>query len=862
MSTGTETGRGSVQVKQMDLAGNTSAVGSNVATITVDGSAPAAPTLALATDTGASGSDGITSNGGMTVSGLETGASWQYSTNGGSTWATGTGTSFTLPAGTYAIGVVQVRQTDLAGNTGPSGSNTTAITIDASALALSLSLATDTGFSNSDGITSNGVVTVSGIETGASWQYSTNSGSTWTNSAGSSFTLPAGTYAVGVVQVRQTDLAGNTSPVRSNAATITVDATALAPTLSLASDTGSSNSDGVTSNGLMNVAGVLGGATWERSTDGGATWTAGTGSTFTLPSGTYAAGRVQIRQIAGSSRSGEFANGATITVDTVAPNTPVLALGTGIADGASAVEAVQASGVVLVTGELGAAIAVTFRRGSGTPVTKNLTGTGAPQAVVLANADVTTLGDGTVAVSATQTDVAGNPQSAAAATTSFDLNTTPPPALVLGTGVANGASVAEATQLTGVVLITGESTAAITVTFTRNATVITKNLVGTGAAQPVTLTNADVTALGSGAVTVSATQTRSGSSLASSPSTTSFTLDATPPAAPTLALVAGVANGVTLAEATRAAGVVTVAGEPGATVVVVLRRGAGTPVTKILTGTGARQRVSLTAAEVTTLGNGLISVSATQTDATGNAQTAAPSTSSFTIDTVRPTVSNVTSSLPNGVYASGQAIPIEITFREPVFVTGTPTLLLNTTPQRTATYLSGSGTTTLTFRYVVVAGDTAADLNYASRTALSGGRIADAAGNLAIATLPALAGTGSLATNKNIVIDGSLQAVASGFGNSPDGPSFSTAVRSVPITFTAPVTGVSIASFQLYYEGRLVSLRGATVSGSGTTWTLSLPSTATNLRGRYRLDIGGPTSGIQADGVVMTRVTSIYWQRV
>jgi hypothetical protein len=59
-----------------------------------------------------------------------------------------------------------------------------------------------------------------------------------------------------------------------------------------------------------------------------------------------------------------------------------------------------------------------------------------------------------------------------------------------------------------------------------------------------------------------------------------------------------------------------------------------------------------------------------------------------------------------------------------------------------------------------------------------------------------------------------------------------------------------------------VSLRGATVSGSGTSWTLSLPSTATNLRGRYRLDIGGPTSGIQSDGVVMTRVTSIYWQRV
>ena len=39
-------------------------------------------------------------------------------------------------------------------------------------------------------------------------------------------------------------------------------------------------------------------------------------------------------------------------------------------------------------------------------------------------------------------------------------------------------------------------------------------------------------------------------------------------------------------------------------------------------------------------------------------------------------------------------------------VTGAPTLALNTTPARTATYVSGSGTSTLTFDYTVQAGDT------------------------------------------------------------------------------------------------------------------------------------------------------------
>jgi titin len=207
------------------------------------------------------------------------------------------------------------------------------------------------------------------------------------------------------------------------------------PTFALAQDTGASSSDGVTSNRTVNVSGVLGGASWEYSVDGGTIWTAGTGSSVQLPANaTYAVNTIRVRQVVGDSSSGSVANATAITVDTNAPAAPTVALGTGVADTANLAEATQASGVVRVTGELGSTITVTFTRGANI-VTKTVTGTGVSQPIVLTTTDVqTTLGDGTITVSATQTDLAGN-GSAPASTTSFLLATTPAsaPTSVAGT---------------------------------------------------------------------------------------------------------------------------------------------------------------------------------------------------------------------------------------------------------------------------------------------------------------------------------------------------------------------------------------------------------------------------------------------
>ncbi|MFM0033102.1 hypothetical protein PQR70_43735, partial [Paraburkholderia madseniana] len=71
--------------------------------------AAAAPGVALATDSGSSASDHVTNVGTLTLGGVESGATVEYSTDGGHTWNTG----FTAAEGTNDV---QIRQTDVAGN--------------------------------------------------------------------------------------------------------------------------------------------------------------------------------------------------------------------------------------------------------------------------------------------------------------------------------------------------------------------------------------------------------------------------------------------------------------------------------------------------------------------------------------------------------------------------------------------------------------------------------------------------------------------------------------------------------------------------------------------------------------------------
>jgi hypothetical protein len=186
-----------VQVRQIDVPGNTGTVGSNAAEINVDTTLPAAPTLALANDTGSSISDGVTNVGTVNVSGIEPNASWQYSTDSGSSWNNGSGTTFNLAAGTYAIGVVQVRQTDAAGNVGTNRSNATAINVDTIApVVTGFTTSTAAGFYGAGQKISITATISEAVQDGSSFVATLNTGATVALTAATSGTTLSGDYTV------------------------------------------------------------------------------------------------------------------------------------------------------------------------------------------------------------------------------------------------------------------------------------------------------------------------------------------------------------------------------------------------------------------------------------------------------------------------------------------------------------------------------------------------------------------------------------------------------------------------------------------------------------------------------------------
>ena len=113
--------------------------------------------------------------------------------------------------------------------------------------------------------------------------------------------------------------------------------------------------------------------------------------------------------------------------------------------------------------------------------------------------------------------------------------------------------------------------------------------------------------------------------------------------------------------------------------------------------------------------NGTVDVAAGAfTDSAGNPSTAATQLV-LTVDTKVPAVSSVQGT--SGTYRSGNAVTVTVTFDDTVYVTtggGTPSIGLDLGTTRQASYVSGSGTSTLTFRYTAVDGDLSGDLQYAS----------------------------------------------------------------------------------------------------------------------------------------------------
>ncbi len=165
----------------------------------------------------------------------------------------------------------------------------------------------------------------------------------------------------------------------------------------------------------------------------------------------------------------------------------------------------------------------------------------------------------------------------------------------------------------------------------------------------------------------------------------------------------------------------------------------------------------------------------------------------ITLDANPPSISLVSSNNGNGGYKMGDTLDISIVFNEEVIVTGTPQLTLETgATDAIVNYLSGSGSTTLIFRYIISSGHVNTDLAYVSTSALglNNGYIKDAAGNSAVLTLPTPGASNSLSSNMTLNVEGVLPAIPSGLFATPGG-------EQIQLDWTAN-SDQDLASYKIY----------------------------------------------------------------
>lgn len=723
-------------------------------------------------------------------------------------------------------------------------------------------LAVDTGSSPSDGITQDGLVNVTGLIPLAQWQYRIGGGA-WTDGSGDSFSLGEGVYSPGSLEVRQF-VAGFPSVPATNAIGWTVDSTApavpvivavfdnVSPVTGGISDGGSTNDATPRFSGTVELAATLsvainGGSPVSVPVSGG-TWVYWPPA---IENGAYTFSFVATDVAGNVSPTRNF----SLTVDSVAPAAPVV---TAVVDNVSPVTGGIANGGLTNdttprftgTAEPGATLSITVNDGP-VAIVPVLGGTWAYTPAPLAN--------GNYVFSFVATDAAGN--SSPATTYGLSVDTVPPAApLIIGvfdnefpqTGaVANGG-------------VTNDTTPRFRGSLDPDATLSVTINGGPATAIPVSA-GAWVyfpPALASGGYTFSFVAIDTAGN--ESPVTTySLTVDTVPPEAPVITAVidnvlpvtGGIGNGGSTNDPTPTfSGTV----EPGATLSVAVNGGSPS-VVPVSGGGWTYTPVSLP--------NGNYTFSFVATDAAGNVGPA--STYALSIDTDAPMLTGVAAISLSGSYGIGQSVDIQIAFNKAVSVTGAPVLQLNTTPPRSAVYVSGSGTSMLTFRYAIQLGDRVQRLDYASTTALSGGSLLSAAGLPAALTLPVPGGF----LGRNIAIDALIKATIAGMSEwSADPPDFAAPLTTFQVQFNLPVSGFTVGSISLQRlsdpsdptSGRPVSLLGVNVFGSGTTWTITLPSSnnPTSLKGRYKLVIGGAGSGIVSGGAAMEISTELYFDRI
>ncbi|WP_166831190.1 FG-GAP-like repeat-containing protein [Thalassoroseus pseudoceratinae] len=183
-----------------------------------------------------------------------------------------------------------------------------------------------------------------------------------------------------------------------------------------------------------------------------------------------------------------------------------------------------------------------------------------------------------------------------------------------------------------------------------------------------------------------------------------------------------------------------------------------------------------------------------------------------------------------GTYRTGQFVDVGVYFGSPVTVTGTPIIpgTVDGSPVEFA-YVGGSGTNTLTFRYVVLAGaDDMDGVELGAAINPNGGSLLDVVGDEITGN-----GLDVPATDlSDVLIDG-IAPLVSAITRTDDNP---TAERFVQfhVEFDQSVSGVDVADFEVIADG----VTGAVVTevqGNGSSYMVTV-GTGTGI-GTIRLDV-------------------------
>ncbi|MEI6762247.1 MAG: hypothetical protein WCO22_17530, partial [Betaproteobacteria bacterium] len=291
-----------------------------------------------------------------------------------------------------------------------------------------LGLTSDTGISDTDKITKSGVVKVGGLENGATWEYSTNGGGSWTHGTGNTITFTGdGSKSV---SVRQTDAAGNRGP-NSEFFTFTLDMSTPTPLVNAVSSDDRVNAAekdaGVTVSGTAEAGAsvvVSWGAVSKTVTATGGNWSVSFLS-GEMPADASTTISAVATDVAGNVSE---AGARAVAVDTVAPATPAI----DVVATDDIINAAERMATVTVTGTMEAGSTVTLN-GQATTVVD-----GTHWRYVLDAAAIDTFGQGPETLTAMATDAAGNPS--AAGTRDITVDTVPPLAPLASQNTGNASN--------------------------------------------------------------------------------------------------------------------------------------------------------------------------------------------------------------------------------------------------------------------------------------------------------------------------------------------------------------------------------------------------------------------------------------